>query len=96
VFDVAKQWASILTDEFANQGEMEDELGIPTCLFGGPPEPGNLRKLAESQIGFMSMFAMPLFEGVAALMPGMRFGVDELRKNKEVWTGVVSKEKAKE
>jgi hypothetical protein len=92
VFDVAKQWANILTDEFANQREMEEELKIPTCLFGGPPEPGNIRKLAESQLGFMGVFAMPLFEGVAKLLPGMSFGVEALSKNKAVWAGVVGEE----
>jgi hypothetical protein len=95
VFDVARQWANILTDEFANQGVMEEELGIPTCLFGGPPSPGDLMKLGESQLGFTSVFALPLFEGVAKLLPGMMFGVDELSKNKEVWAKIIADEKEK-
>merc|ERR1711881_546855 len=77
-FTVAAQWASILTDEFSNQGNMEMELGIPTQLFGGPPVRDNLVKMGESQIGFINVFARPLFENIAKLLPGMVFAVDTI------------------
>ncbi|KAE9976523.1 hypothetical protein BLS_002044 [Venturia inaequalis] len=84
-FDVASQWATILTDEFSNQGTMELELNIPTQLFGGPPVRDNIVKMAESQIGFMNIFARPLFESVTAILPPMKFSVDEILINKAVW-----------
>jgi 3'5'-cyclic nucleotide phosphodiesterase len=93
VFPVAHQWANILTDEFANQGTMEDELGIPTCLFGGPPTPGDIIKLGESQQGFMSVFARPLFDGVASVMPPMSYTVDELERNRQLWEKKIADEK---
>ena len=37
-FDVSATWAKILMNEFARQGELEAELDLPTCLFGGPPK----------------------------------------------------------
>lgn len=83
--DVATKWATILIDEFANQGEMEKELGIPTCLYGGPPVRGDVSKIAMSQIGFMDMFAIPLFQGISAVFPALSFGVDELKKNRKIW-----------
>jgi 3'5'-cyclic nucleotide phosphodiesterase len=95
VFPVAHQWANILTDEFANQGTMEDELGIPTCLFGGPPTPGDIIKLGESQQGFMDVFARPLFEGVARVLPSMTFSVDELERNKQIWENRIAQEKSR-
>ncbi|KAL9094014.1 MAG: hypothetical protein Q9165_003684 [Trypethelium subeluteriae] len=84
-FDCAAKWAGILTDEFANQGLMEKELNIPTTLFGGPPVRDNLVKMGESQIGFMNIFAIPLFESVTDILPAMQFSVDELLRNKGIW-----------
>jgi hypothetical protein len=84
-FDTAAKWANILTDEFSNQGIMEQELQMPSCLFGGPPVRDDIIKLGESQIGFMNIFACPLFEAVTDILPAMRFAVDEILANKAVW-----------
>jgi 3',5'-cyclic-nucleotide phosphodiesterase len=82
---VAEKWTQILQEEFANQGEMEKEVGMETALFGGPPELGNIYKLATSQIGFMSIFALPLFEGISDLLPQLQFTCDHIRRNQEQW-----------
>ncbi|KAH7049256.1 hypothetical protein B0J12DRAFT_711040 [Macrophomina phaseolina] len=87
-FQTAVQWASILTDEFSNQGQMEQELALPTCLFGGPP-------LGESQIGFMNIFARPLFESVADILPNMRFSVNEIIENKVIWQKKIEEAKSR-
>ncbi|KAF2659268.1 HD-domain/PDEase-like protein [Lophiostoma macrostomum CBS 122681] len=84
-FEVAAKWAGILTDEFSNQGVMEQELQIPSCLFGGPPVRDDIIKLGESQIGFMNIFARPLFEGVSDILPNMRYAVDEILTNSSIW-----------
>lgn len=91
---MAAEWAAILTDEFCNQGNMEKELNIPTTLFGGPPERDNVVKMGESQIGFINIFASPLFEGVSDILPGMRFSVDELIANKATWKQRIEDEKS--
>ncbi|CAD0090811.1 unnamed protein product [Aureobasidium mustum] len=93
VYDVAARWAVILTDEFSNQGAMEKELNLPTCLFGGPPDREDLVKLAESQIGFMSIFAGPLFEGITAIFPAMGFSTVEIESNRTVWEEKIHVEK---
>ena len=95
-YDVAAEWADILTLEFAKQGEMEKDVGIPTTLFGGPPELGSLVKLANSQIGFMNIFARPLFEAVTDVFPAMQFTVDCILANKAVWETKITEEKQKE
>ena len=64
---------------------MEKELNIPTTLFGGPPVRDNMIKMGESQIGFMNIFAIPLFESITHILPAMQFSVDELLRNKGVW-----------
>ncbi|ETI28528.1 hypothetical protein G647_00978 [Cladophialophora carrionii CBS 160.54] len=82
---VAEKWTHLLQKEFAHQGEMEQAVGLETTLFGGPPELGNMLKLANGQIGFMTIFAHPLFANVADIIPAMRFAADEILTNKGVW-----------
>ena len=95
-FEVAVKWANILQLEFANQGIMEKDVGIPTTLFGGPPELGNLIKLGNSQNSFMNIFARPLFESVTDILPAMAFAVDEMKANQEIWTERIKKQTRKE
>ena len=83
----------ILTDEFARQASMEQDLGIPTALFAAPVR--EIIELGKSQIGFMNMFAIPLFQGVTDIMPGMEFCVDELHCNKKAWEEKIAEEQAK-
>lgn len=82
-YGVAEQWTMILTDEFARQASMEKDLGIPSALFAAPVR--EIIELGKSQIGFMNMFAIPLFQGVTDVMPAMGFTVRELQRNKEQW-----------
>lgn len=75
---------------------MERDVGIPTTLFGGPPELGNLIKLGNSQNSFMNIFARPLFEAVTDILPAMAFAVEEMKANQEIWTEKIRKQTIKE
>ena len=75
---------------------MEKDVGIPTTLFGGPPELGNLIKLGNSQNSFMNIFARPLFEAVTDILPAMAFAVNEMKANQEIWTGKIKRQTLKE
>lgn len=75
---------------------MEKEVGIESTLFGGPPELGNIVKLANSQNGFMNIFARPLFEAVSDILPTMSFAVDEMKANTETWKSKIEQVKSKE
>lgn len=75
---------------------MEKAVGIATTLFGGPPELGNIVKLGNSQNSFINMFARPLFEAVADLMPAMDFAVNEMKLNQDVWARKIKIEAAKQ
>ncbi|KAI9798337.1 MAG: hypothetical protein M1825_005386 [Sarcosagium campestre] len=83
-YDVASQWAIILTDEFARQASMEKDLDIPSALFA-PPIKDSVIEMGKSQIGFMNLFALPLFQGVTDILPAMQFSVDEMSVNKSIW-----------
>lgn len=72
---------------------MEKEVGMETALFGGPPEIGNILKLANGQIFFMGMLAHPLFAGMADILPGMDFAQAQILANKSVWEDRVEHEK---
>ena len=95
-FGVAAKWSDILQLEFARQGEMEKDIGIPTTLFGGPPELGNVTKLANSQLNFMNVYAGPLFEAVTDILPGMQFAGEEIQANRDIWKSKLEEEKSKE
>ncbi|EME49583.1 hypothetical protein DOTSEDRAFT_68382 [Dothistroma septosporum NZE10] len=94
-FDISAQWAKILMNEFSRQGELEDELQIPTCLFGGPPDKEDLLAAAQSQKGFMNLFGFPLFRGISEVMPNVSCTIPELENNKNVWEHRISDEKAR-
>lgn len=92
-FDVSSGWAKILMNEFARQGELENELQIPTCLFGGPPNKEDHLAAAQSQNGFISLFGYPLFMGIAEIMPSVSCSAKDLQKNKEIWEQKIEAEK---
>lgn len=58
---------------------------MPSCLIGGPPERDNMLKLGQSQTGFIKVFAKPLFDAVADILPGMQFAVNEMIINTKTW-----------
>jgi hypothetical protein len=91
-FDISSQWAKILMHEFARQGQLESELQIPTCLFGGPPDEKDLLAAAQSQKGFMNLFSLPLFRGISEVMPQISCTLTELESNKQTWEKKIADE----
>lgn len=92
-FEISAQWAKILMNEFSRQGELESELQIPTCLFGGPPNKEDALAAAQSQKGFMNLFGLPLFRGISEVMPNISCTLPELEKNNDVWEKRITEEK---
>lgn len=84
----------ILTDEFARQASMESDLGIPSALFAPPVR--EIVELGQSQVGFINMFALPLFQGITDVMPAMQFCVDELQSNKARWVSRIEEEQERQ
>ncbi|CAK4033520.1 cAMP-specific 3, 5 -cyclic phosphodiesterase 4D [Lecanosticta acicola] len=94
-FEIAARWAKILMNEFSRQGELEHQLQIPTCLFGGPPDREDLLAAAQSQKGFLNLFGFPLFRGVAEIMPNISCSLPCLENNKDTWEQKISDEKVR-
>jgi hypothetical protein len=70
----------ILADEFTRQASMEADLDIPSALMAVPNKEAHA--LNKAQLGFMNMFAIPLFQGVTDILPAMQYTVDELDDNR--------------
>lgn len=81
--DTAFQWMHVLADEFSRQAAMESELAIPTSLMSEPKK--DIISLATAQLKFMNVFAIPLFKGVAEVLPAMQYCVDELHLNERLF-----------
>ncbi|KAK6355215.1 3',5'-cyclic-nucleotide phosphodiesterase [Orbilia brochopaga] len=88
-YDIAAQWTVILTDEFARQASLETDLKIPTSL-AVPPVQGSSIALGKSQVGFMRLFAAPLFQSIADVMPEMSFGIAEVNENMTIWQNLIT------
>ncbi|KAI1353064.1 hypothetical protein F5Y01DRAFT_67179 [Xylaria sp. FL0043] len=78
-YDAALQWMNILCDEFSRQAAMEEEIGIKSSLIQPPKK--DFQSLAKAQLGFVKLFAIPLFQGVAEVLPQMQYTVSEVEKN---------------
>ncbi|KAI0909809.1 hypothetical protein F4823DRAFT_407599 [Ustulina deusta] len=78
-YNAALQWMNILCDEFSRQAAMEEEIGIKSSLIQPPKK--DYRSLATAQLGFVKFFAIPLFQGVAEVLPQMQYTVLEVEKN---------------
>jgi len=83
----------ILSDEFARQASMEDELEIASSLMAKPKK--DMLSLGKAQLGFMDLFAIPLFKGVAEIMPTMGYTVDELSTNRGLFVQTIEDEQVK-
>ncbi|KAL1915937.1 uncharacterized protein VTP21DRAFT_6325 [Calcarisporiella thermophila] len=80
-FQIAEQWSKVLIEEFTCQGDLEKELHLPVLYMNDRDKV----TAADSQIGFISNLALPLFEVVANLIPEMGYCVDYLFSNKKAW-----------
>ncbi|CEG68209.1 hypothetical protein RMATCC62417_04519 [Rhizopus microsporus] len=80
-FPRAFEWAQILVEEFACQGDLERELGLPVI----PMNDRTKIVLEDSQIGFIKFVALGLFESVQGYMQDLSFPVEYIKRNLSIW-----------
>ncbi|KAL0574221.1 hypothetical protein ABG067_009139, partial [Albugo candida] len=80
-FDNAKEWAMILAEEFILQGDLEQELGLPSV----PINQRGQVSLPDFQLFFMNNVALDLYDAVGQLVPEMKFCAENIRKNIDIW-----------
>jgi hypothetical protein len=78
---------TILCDEFSRQAAMEEEIGILSSLIAPPKK--DFMSLAKAQLGFVNLFAVPLFQGVTDILPQMQYTVLALEKNSRCFEAAV-------
>lgn len=81
-YEITLEWSSALIHEWISQAYLERLLDIPVTALS----PATPFTEAQSQVGFMKRFALPLFELVGScVMPFMREYTKTCRENLEIW-----------
>ncbi|EAN76574.1 cAMP-specific phosphodiesterase [Trypanosoma brucei brucei TREU927] len=86
-FDISRQWAMAVTEEFYRQGDMEKERGVEVLpMF----DRSKNMELAKGQIGFIDFVAAPFFQKIVdACLQGMQWTVDRIKSNRAQWERVL-------
>jgi hypothetical protein len=101
---VSTDWTLVLQKEVSAQEDLVDELDIvmtvpmsPTTTRGSTPTKAEQdSQLAKSQLGFIDMFALPLWSiGANTFFTGMALGIDQINENRKVWLSKVLPEAEK-
>ncbi|KAI9010960.1 hypothetical protein CLU79DRAFT_772091 [Phycomyces nitens] len=77
----AAKWAELLVEEFACQGDLERELGMPVL----PLNDRDKIVLEDSQIGFIRYVTLDLFSSVVDVMQEISFAVEHMQHNLKRW-----------
>ncbi|KAI8342389.1 hypothetical protein BC941DRAFT_345521 [Chlamydoabsidia padenii] len=80
-FRRGKEWAVLLVEEFASQGDLERELGMPVLAMNDRTK----IILEECQIGFIQFVALDLFTTVSDLLPELDFTLKQMKQNLQLW-----------
>lgn len=90
-WEVAQAWAEVCLKEFFAQGDQEKALGIPVQFLNDRHKVDK----AESQIGFIEYFIVPLVAAEAALWPPLSSLKENLAQNVSCWYNMWLETKAR-
>lgn len=90
---ISTDWTLVLQEEISAQEVLINDLNLsltapmsPTTTRGTQSLEEKESHLAKSQLGFINLFAEPLWAvGATAFFPGMQHGLTQIRENKQVW-----------
>jgi cAMP-specific phosphodiesterase len=83
-FEVARQWALAVTEEFHQQGDREKQKGVEVLpMF----DRSSNVALAKGQVGFIDYVGVPHFKTMAQVVPGFASPwLTNLDTNRKLWT----------
>ncbi|PFH38794.1 hypothetical protein BESB_011360 [Besnoitia besnoiti] len=87
------QWASLVTQEFNAQVDLEKRLGLPVSVF---MDARTELQRTQSQIGFLSFVVLDQFRALADLLPAVSELVAQGERNLEMWQRALDALKAAE
>lgn len=65
---ISRAWSTALLEEWTVQASIETEFGLPISVM--TLDPTDTKAQAKSQVGFIDLFAKPLFNAMAAVVDG--------------------------
>lgn len=68
-FEEAKEWTTLLYEEFFNQGDTEKQLGLPVSFLCDR----STTNIPNAQFGFISNMVMPTYSLLSILSPDVAF-----------------------
>lgn len=80
-FPACKHWSLSLIHEWAEQALLEKQLALPISVTTSDDS----KDVAEVQIGFINMFALPLLETASSVITAMSIFADQCRSNLKMW-----------
>jgi hypothetical protein len=93
-FDMAKQWAHRVVEEFYDQHLKEEAQGIPSSQAMMKP-PTDVLAMAELQQGFIEFVVTPLWHIMAVYFPELTERTLTLTINKAKWKAIADEEHSK-
>lgn len=86
-FEISKQWAIAITEEFYHQGDLEKEKELTAhSLY----ERSGIKDIAKGQIGFIDLVATKFFNVVVhSLFSKMMWCLENIESNRSRWTMVL-------
>lgn len=89
-FDVSKQWAIAVTEEFYRQGDMEKKRGLVVLPMY---ERAGMRELANGQIGFIDAIAGKFYSEIFSLLfSGLRWCIENIQSNRSSWVMAIQEQ----
>lgn len=86
-FDISRQWAMAVTEEFYQQGDMEKARGVDVLpMFDRQAN----NELAKGQLGFINFVAKKFFDNLSTgPLAGMQWATDMVNTNRDTWQAVL-------
>jgi hypothetical protein len=89
-FRLSRQNVINLGMEFANQVQLEEEMGLPVAPFMVPSDDEAVT--AKRELGFINFIVSPLFTELEKLLPEIKYAVEEMAVNAEFWRQIQDNE----
>ncbi|GAX85340.1 hypothetical protein CEUSTIGMA_g12757.t1 [Chlamydomonas eustigma] len=80
--EVHLKWVGLLEEEMFLQGDLERSRGYPIS----PLMDRNQIGITRSQVGFFNVIVLPLFKGLASVLPSVQPLLDQVLSNFQMWS----------
>ena len=87
-FEIARKWATYITDEFNNEVNTERELGLPPSVF---METRDFETFCKKEISFCTSIVLPLWDSMADMYPPLKALPCQLRENIQLYKDKIVK-----